>query len=195
MLRVLFVSILWNVVSSAKSDCVDDYLHFEKLTFSNNSENRLKLYQAFYPINKHLPYSVVVTYQTGSSNGTRRNISTDSSCPNEQVWMWLSSPVFLFAEPTFANRLTLYALNYFEDWHPQQLLINIPTPCEGNAEELLKQMTRSVGASYHNRHVSVTATAHRQNTTQNQYHHIQPPPHSAIFANVYVCTFVKAWLV
>ena len=145
MLRMLFVSILWNVVSLAKSDCVDDYLHFEKQT-CNNSENRLKLYQAFYPINEHLPYSVIVTYQTGSSNGTRRNISTDSSCPNEQVWMWLSSPVFLFAEPTLANRLTLYALNYFEEWYPPQLLINIPTPCEGSAEEFLNQMTHSVGA-------------------------------------------------
>lgn len=145
ILQVLIVSILWNVVSFAKSECVNDYLNFEKQTL-NKSGNRLELYLAFYPINKHLPYSVIVTYQTVSSNGTRRNISTDSRCPNEQVWMWLSSPVFLFAEPTLANRLTLYALNYFEEWYPPQLVINTPTPCEGNAEEFFKQMTRSVGA-------------------------------------------------
>ena len=146
LLQVLFICLLWIVASSAKSDCVDDYLDFEEQTFGNNSENRLKLYRAFYPPNEHLPYSVIVTYQTVFPNGTTINISTDSSCPDEQAWMWLSSPVFLFAEPTLANWMTLYALNYFEEWEPPQLFINIPNPCDGNAEDFLNHMTYSVGA-------------------------------------------------
>ena len=45
------------------SNCVDNYLDFEEQTFGNNSENRVKLYEVFYPPNHHLPYSLVVTYQ------------------------------------------------------------------------------------------------------------------------------------
>ena len=146
LLYILFAYLMWNVPSPVTSDCVDNYLDFEEQTFGNNSENRLKLYKDFYPPNDHLPYSVIVTYQTVFPNGTKINISSDSSCPDEQAWMWLSSPVLLFAEPTLANRMTLYALNFFEEWDPPQLFLNIPTPCEENAEEFLQQMTYSVSA-------------------------------------------------
>ena len=74
---------LWTLaLSTNDSNCVDNYLDFEEQTFDNNSENRVKLYQAFYPPNDHLPYSVVVTYQAVLPNGTKVNISTDPSCPD-----------------------------------------------------------------------------------------------------------------
>ena len=63
---------LWTLtLSTTEIACVENYLDFEEQTFGNNSENRLKLYQAFYPPNDHLHYSVVVTYQAVLSNGTR----------------------------------------------------------------------------------------------------------------------------
>ena len=67
------------------SSCVDSYLDFEEQTFDNNSENRVKLYQAFYPPNDHLPYSVVVSYQAVLPNGTRVNISTDPAARQTSV--------------------------------------------------------------------------------------------------------------
>ena len=85
----LFVVLLqlWTMaLSTNESSCIDNCLDFEEQTFDNNSENRVKLYQAFYPPNDHLPYSVVVTYQAVLPNGTKVNISTDSSCPDWQVW-------------------------------------------------------------------------------------------------------------
>ena len=91
------------------SSCVDNYLDFEEMTFGNNSENRVKLYQAFYPPNDHLPYSVVVTYQAVLPNGTKVNISTDPSCrADRQVWQWVSSPFLLVMDPTELNRVVLY---------------------------------------------------------------------------------------
>ncbi len=51
---------LWTLsLSTNESSCIDNYMDFEEQTFDNNSENRVKLYQAFYPPNDHLPYSVV----------------------------------------------------------------------------------------------------------------------------------------
>ena len=126
------------------SSCVDNYLDFEEQTFGNNSENRLKLYEAFYPPNDHLPYSVVVTYQAVLPNGTRVNISIDSTCPDRQVWLWLSSPILLLSEPTELNRLALYTLNYFTDWVPPHLIITTPLPCPAKAEGFLTLMTSSV---------------------------------------------------
>ena len=118
------------------SSCVDNYLDFEEQTFGNNSENRVKLYQAFYPPNNHLPYSVVVTYQAVLPNGTRVNISTDPSCrPDRQVWLWLSSPFVVHYDPTTLNRVALYTLNHFTEWVPPHLTIATPLPCSAKAEE------------------------------------------------------------
>ena len=129
------------------SSCVDNYLDFEEQTFGNNSENRLKLYQAFYPPNDHLPYSVVVTYQAVLPNGTRVNISTDPSCSDRQVWLWVSSPVWLIAGPTELNRLALYTLNHFTEWVPPHLTITTSLPCSAKAEEFLTLMTTSVSSA------------------------------------------------
>ena len=89
------------------SSCVDNYLDFEEQTFGNNSENRVKLYQAFYPPNDHLPYSVVVTYQAALPNGTKVNISTDPSCPDRQVWLWVPSLIMFLLSPTLLNHKAL----------------------------------------------------------------------------------------
>ena len=57
---VFLLQLLTLTLSDDGSNCVDKYLYFEEQIFDNNSENRMKLYQAFYPHNDHLPYSVVV---------------------------------------------------------------------------------------------------------------------------------------
>ena len=129
------------------SSCVDNYLDFEEQTFGNNSENRLKLYQAFYPPNDHLPYSVVVTYQTVLPNGTRVNIFTTSTCPDRQVWLWVSSPVLFLITPIILNRLSLYTLNHFTEWVPPHLTIATPLPCLAKTEEFLTLMTTSVSST------------------------------------------------
>ena len=136
---------MWTLaLSTNESNCVDDYQDFEEQTFGNNSENRVKLYQAFYPPNDHLPYSVVVTYQPVLSNGTRVNISTDQSCPDRQVWLWVSSPTLFLWDPTELNRIALYTLNHFTEWIPPHLTIATPLPCSAKAEEFLTLMTTSV---------------------------------------------------
>ena len=136
---------LWTLaLSTNDSNCVDNYLDFEEQTFGNSSENRMKLYQAFYPPNNHLPYSVVVTYQAVLPNGTRVNISTGPSCPDRQVWMWVSSPALFFLGPTELNRVALYTLNHFTKWVPSHLTIATPLPCSAKVEEFLTLMTTSV---------------------------------------------------
>ena len=147
---VLFLVLLqqWTLaLSTNNSRCVDKYLDFEEQTFGNNSENRVKLYQAFYPPNDHLPYSVVVTYQAALPNGTMVNISTDPSCPDRQVWQWVSSPFLLVMDPTELNRLVLYTLNHFTDWVPPHLTIATPLPCSAEAKGFLKLMTSSVSST------------------------------------------------
>ena len=139
---------LWTLaLSTNESSCIDNYLDFEEQTFGNNSENRVKLYKAFYPPNDHLPYSVVVTYQAVLPNRTRVNISTDPSCPDRQVWLWLSSPVLFIVNPTELNRLSLYTLNHFKPWVPPKLDIATPLPCLPKAEGFHRLMTTSVSST------------------------------------------------
>ena len=136
---------LWTLaLSTNDSNCIDNYLDFEEQTFGNNSENRVKLYQAFYPPNDHLPYSVVVSYQASLPNGTKVNITTNPSCPDRQVWQWLSSPFLLDMDPTELNRLALYTLNHFTEWVSPHLTIATPLPCSAKAKEFLILMTTSV---------------------------------------------------
>ena len=143
----LFVALLqlWSLaLSTNESSCVDDYQDFEEEALGNSTRNRVKLYQAFYPPNDHLPYSVVVSYEAALPNGTRVNISTDPSCPDRQVWLWVSSPTLFFLDPTELNRLALYTLNHFTKWIPPHLTIATPLPCSAKAEEFLTLMTTSV---------------------------------------------------
>ena len=138
---------LWTLaLSSNDSNCVDKYLDFEEQTFGNNSENRVKLYRTFYPPNDHLPYSVEVTYQAALPNGTRVNISTDPSCPDRQVWLWVPSPTLFLLGPTDLNRVALYTLNHFTEWVPLHLTLTTPLPCSAKVEEFLALMTTSVSS-------------------------------------------------
>ena len=141
---VLLLQLSTLMFSVDSSSCVDNYLDFEEQTFGNSSENRLKLYEAFYPPNRHLPYSVVVTYQAVLPNGTGVNISTDSYCLDRHVWLWLSSPILLLVEPTELNRVALYTLNHFTNWVPPHLIITTPLPCSDKTERFLTLMTSSV---------------------------------------------------
>ena len=129
------------------SSCVNKYLDFEEQTFGNSSENRVMLYQVFYPPNGHLPYSVVVSYQAVLPNGTRVNISTDPSCPDRQVWLWVSSLILFVLDPTNLNRGAFYTLNLFTEWVPPHLTIATPLPCSAKAEEFLALMTASVSST------------------------------------------------
>ena len=139
---------LWTLsLSTNVSSCVDNYLDFEEQTFGNNSENRVKLYQAFYPPNDHFPYSVVVTYQAALPNGTKVNISTDPSCPDRLVWQWLSSPVLFLLDPITLNSGAFYTLNHFTEWVPPHLTIAAPLPCSAKVEEFLTLMTTSVSST------------------------------------------------
>ena len=143
----LFVALLqlWSLtLSTNESSCVDDYQDFEEEALGNSTRNRVKLYQAFYPPNDHLPYSVAVSYQAALPNGTRVNISTDPSCPDRQVWLWVSSPTLFLLDPTELNRIALYTLNHFTEWIPPHLTIATPLPCSAKVEEFLTLMTTSV---------------------------------------------------
>ena len=144
---VHLLQLLTLILSVSNSSCVDNYLDFEEQTFGNNSENRLKLYEAFYPPNDHLPYSVVVTYQAVLPNGTGVNISTDPTCPDKQVWLWLSSPILLTTDPVDLNHLALYILNHFTEWVPPYLIITTPLLCSAKAEGFLTLMTSSVSVA------------------------------------------------
>ena len=146
-LLVIILQLSTLAFSDDGCSCVDNYLDFEEKTFSNNSENRVKLYQTFYPPNGHLPYSVVVSYQAALPNGTMVNISTDPSCPNRQVWQWVSSPTLFILGPTELNRVALYTLNHFTEWVPPHRNIAIPLPCSAKAEGFLKLMTASVSST------------------------------------------------
>ena len=139
---------LWTLaLSSNESSCMDNYLDFVEQTFDNNHENRVNLYQAFYPPNEHLPYSVVVSYQAALPNGTKVNIFTDPSCPDRQVWLWLSSPFLLDMDLTELNLLALYTINHFTEWIPPHLTIATPLPCSAKAKEFLTLMHMTTSVS------------------------------------------------
>ena len=89
-------------------------------------------------------YSVVVTYQAALSNGTRVNISTGPSCPDRQVWLWVSSFILFILDPTNLNRGALYTLNHVTEWVPHHLTIAAPQSCSAKVEEFLTLMTTSV---------------------------------------------------
>ena len=108
------------------STCTHNYFTFVEETFPERSDNVLKLHNTFFPLNSHLPYSVIVTYQALLPNGSLYNVT--SGCANQQ-WMWASSPETSITIPTLLNRNTLLMMNYFHDWNPPHLLIRVPLPC------------------------------------------------------------------
>ena len=125
----------------------DSYAEFESTIVGSNTSGknlRNQLYEAFYAPNHHLPYSVIVTYQLILANGTRLNLSSDHDCSSE-LWMWLSSPVFLVGDSTYVNCMLLFTLNYFKEWKPPHVTITMTTaPCPAEMEIFLSEMTASV---------------------------------------------------
>ena len=151
MLCGMCIVALLQAVESKISDakCVSDFVELEEKTFVNSTANRYKVYQAFYPPNGHLPYSVEVTYNTVLPNGSRVVVVAQASeqC-NITRWLWLSSPVFLYMRPEYLNRIILYTLNYFNPWHPPQIVLEVPQICSKETEMFLLQMTSSVSLSF-----------------------------------------------
>ena len=138
--------------STAQQDlhCTDSYAEFESASVGSNvSGNNIRnqLYEAFYAPNQDLPYSVLVTYQLVLPNGTRFNLSSDQDCGSE-LWVWLSSPVFLVSGVTYLNRMLLFTLNYFKEWKPPHVTITTTTaPCPDKIGGFLSKSTASVGFS------------------------------------------------
>ena len=124
------------------TNCVSNFFEFEKY-LKNNSQVQNKLQEIFNPPNQHLPYSVEVVYQTSNGNGSLTAVSTEPDC-SEQVWMWLSSPMFIYAPPEFINHLSLYTLNYFSPWEAEEIHIPVARPCPDVKEKLLFQVTAQV---------------------------------------------------
>ena len=121
----------------SESNCISDYKEFEKKTFDDNTP---KLYEVFYPPNGHEPYSVEVTYQTVLPNGTQMNIITEGV----EVWIWMSSAIFLQARPETLNRVIFYTLYIFREWIPPHIQIQVPCIQKNVTYGFLLQMTASV---------------------------------------------------
>ena len=132
--------------STSENNCVSSYEEFEKKTFLNNTENRYKLFQVFYPQNEHSPYAVDITYLP---KGTESNITLDgvTSCTIIK-WRWISSPVFLFARPEYLNVVVFFTLNYFKEWTTPSVTLKIPYPCPSKRQEFLIQMTGLVSLTH-----------------------------------------------
>ena len=150
---IILVSLLLPILvsdSTAQEDplCTDSYAEFESASVGSNDSGRdirSQLYKAFCAPNQHLPYSVLVTYQLVLTNGTRVNLSSDPDCSSE-LWMWLSSPVFLIGRTEYLSRMLLFTLNYFNEWKPPHIIITTTTaPCSDKTGEFLSEMTASVG--------------------------------------------------
>ena len=127
--------------------CTNSYSEFVSASVGSNvsgTHTRNQLYEAFYTPNHHFPYSVLVTFQLVLDNGTRINLSSDEDCSSE-LWVWMSSPVFLAAEPTLLNRYLLFALNYFMEWIPPHVIITTTVaPCTGKISDFFNRMTSAV---------------------------------------------------
>ena len=127
--------------------CTDSYVEFESASVGSNvsgSDIRNQLYKVFYAPNQHLPYSVIVTYQLLLTNGTRVKLSSDQDCSSE-LWMWLSSPVFLYFDTTYLSHTLLFTINYFLEWKESHITITTTTaPCHEKIGEFLSEITASV---------------------------------------------------
>ena len=144
LLAVLIVCGAEANTAANNSYCVSNYKEFEKKTFANNSHNQHLLYEAFYPPNGHLPYSVKLSYLTVLPNGSVVNISiSDRVCTIVQ-WRWIASPVFLSFEPHALNILAFYTLNYFRDWTTPSITLRVPYPCPNVTLHYLTLMTSMV---------------------------------------------------
>ena len=134
--------------------CANSYADFEGGSVGSNVSGkniRDRLYEAFYPPNYHFPYFVFVTYQLVLDNGTRFNLSSESNC--SELWMWVSSPVFLRSNVGlfYWGTFLIFTLDFFTNWDPPH--VNITTtipPCPNKTIDFLSAMTASVSSSVSN---------------------------------------------
>ena len=154
MLSSLQLVILLPLVASGdgvitSNRCISDFAELEDKVFGTNNQIRADLYRVFFPTNRNTPFSVIVSYQLISQNGSTNIVSYVSSDPNckHQLWRWLSSPAFLLMSPEMLNNITLLTLNYFNIWITPQIIIPIPKPCPNVTHRVLKQITTSVSLS------------------------------------------------
>ena len=130
-------------ITESSVNCIEDYRVFEEMTFMNNTENSQKLSQAFYPPYGHFPYSVIVEYKSIDAKGSEVTLLSTPSCPRPEL-IWMSSIVFIYGRPEFFNKLSLYTLNYFEEWLSPKITIFIPYPCLNVSTKFLLRMTSLV---------------------------------------------------
>ena len=126
------------------SNCVPNYFKLEQ-ELKNDTKLQFNLHRLFYPPNSHPPYSIEVVYQMRDANGSITRVSTNPNC-KKQLWLWVSSPIFIFIRPEHLARISLYTLNYFDKWKPQRIFITISEPCRNEMILLLKQLTAQVSA-------------------------------------------------
>ena len=135
--------------NTKENTCVSDYQEFEKKTFLNNTQNKNKLFQVFYPRNEHSPYAVDITYQTILPNGTESKITLEGLTYCTIIkWRWVSSPVLLFNKPELLNVAVFYTLNYFREWTTPSVTLTVPYPCQNEVHDFLTQMTSLVSHIY-----------------------------------------------
>ena len=152
---IIFTTLLvltFAFVSSASGKspdvCVTSFSDFEKAAITDNASNVQALVKAFYKTNSIFPLSVQVVYHVNSSNGTDTIISSDPvhCAPGKEVWLWVSSPVFIFMDPTRLNMYATYTLNYFHHWKPRKANIYVPAICNisHNQFNFLNDLTMQV---------------------------------------------------
>ena len=130
-LIVLTFALVSSASGKSPDACVTSFSDFEKAAITGTASNVQALVEAFYQTNSIFPLSVQVVYHGNSSNGTDTTISTDPvhCVPGKEVWLWVSSPVFIFADPTRLDRYALFVLNYFSPWEPRVASIHVPNIC------------------------------------------------------------------
>ena len=179
--------------------CISKYEEFEEESFVKNANNRNLLYKAFYPTNSHPPYSIHVTYQTISPNGTKYHIQVPRYDYVAKTWIWISSPVFLQARPEILNRVILYTLFSFSNWVPPQVTLQVPNPCQNVTFQFLLQMTASVSShvglssyTYPNlKHNKASTFAHTYTHTHTHTHtntHTHTHTHTNTHTHTYTHT-------
>ena len=154
MLSFLQLVILLPLVASGdevitSERCISNFAELEDKVFGTNNQIRADLYRVFFPTNANTPFSVIVSYQLISQNGSTNiasYVSSDHNCKH-QLWKWVSSPAFLLMSPEILNNITLFTLNYFKIWITPQITIPIPKPCPNVTQRILEQITTSVSLS------------------------------------------------
>ena len=139
---LLAALLLTSTYGSPSNSCVKTFDELEKAVL-NNSDNVQALVRAFYQPNVASPLSVRVVYHVKSMStaahpsldvkwrhSTDVIFSTDQRCPAEkEIWLWVSSPMFIFVEPTKLNLCALFTLNFFRPWTPPEAHIYVPVIC------------------------------------------------------------------